>query len=232
MPQQKRSDRSASRVNVILALLMLCIGLVIGAAIVDPLAAAGVGAVGFSGLFGFFVVAPRAGAWAKDRFLISLADPTEDEEAIMQLATQKIMHNASLLAQNEIKAIKHGELKIEDSTMMSMMGAMTELVDYRWDQTIKNLKSQATRGAGPFNPENFDEEAFKQDMISGAIQKFADPIIETLGWEGQQKQNARAYVGYKMMQAFGSNGGPGPGVRGSPSSQHGQAGHVIDHRGR
>jgi len=89
MPQQKRSKTGASRINLILPLLTLCIGLVIGAAIVDPLAAAGVGAIGFSGLFGFFVVAPRAGAWAKDRFLISLADPTEEEETIMQMATEK-----------------------------------------------------------------------------------------------------------------------------------------------
>jgi len=84
---------------------------------------------------------------------------------------------------------------------------MTELVNYRWEQTIKNAKSQVARGAGAFDPENFNEEDIKRNFVGGMVQKFADPIIETLGWEGQQADNARNFVGFKLLQAFGSNGG-------------------------
>jgi len=164
----------------------------------EPLAIAAGAGVLASWIVGIFIVAPRAAGLAKWNIFLSLADPSEEDLAIIQAASTHIIGNMGQIAADPEKR----------KLLAPVFGAFLDAINANFEMSIANLKSQRVRGVGVFNPENaMTDEQFQQQVVGGLLETVAEPFINALGFEGPQAEHTRNYIGIKLMGALGSNGG-------------------------
>jgi len=185
-------------VSVLLLIVCLLGGILIGTAISEPLAlAAGVGVLA-SWVVGIFVVAPRAGAIAKNNFIHALADPTEEDSELIELASAHIIGNMARMAQDEDMRKVYAPI----------FDAFMEQVNLNWEMSLKNLASQRERGVGVFNPENaLGEAEMMQKLKADLMENFVEPLLGAAGFEGESLKNARNIMMLRMAGMSGGNSG-------------------------
>lgn len=198
---------------VVLFLLLVGLGtFMLGTMVPEPLAAAACVGVLLSWVFGVTIVAPRAGAIAKRNLMMSFANPTEEDVAMIQSATAHLLHNAGAIAQDEKLHVLWAPI----------FQGFTKALDTQWEMTVKNLGSQRERGVGVFNPENpADIEELFNDFKGEMMNNVADPLLDSFGLSDEGKAKAHAYLMMKMSQignngSGSSQGGPGEQGPGGP----------------
>jgi len=198
-------------------------GIVIGCIFQEPLAlAAGIGVL-LSWIVGIAIVAPRAGVLAKQNLMRSLADPTEEDLALIEGTAMHMIGNVARLASDP-------ETRV---LFRPLWESFIQQVNLDFDMGLKNLASQGAKGIGPFDPNNPLPEGVMDaqmlaDMKAQIVGGFVDPICDAVGWDGKQKENARAWMMLRFAGSLGGNGGLPPGM-GQVSPRQGSG---IDFRGR
>lgn len=154
-----------------------------------------------SWIVGIFVVAPRAGIMAKQRFMQALGNPTEEDGEMIELASAHIIANMAHMAEDE-------ELRVVFSPIFD---AFMRQVNINWEMSLKNLASQREKGIGVFNPQNvLDEAGMMQNLKADIMGNFVEPLLDAAGFEGESRKNARNIMMLKMAGMGGGNSGSSP----------------------
>jgi len=210
-PQPVHNER---RLDLVFLILVFLGGLIVGCIIVHPLAAAAGAGVLLSFAFGFYVVAPKAGALGKQHLLMALAEPSEDEQEIIQAAAFHLLGNASMIAANP-------ETRV---LFRPIFDAFMEQINDNWEKSLMNVRSQRERGVGRFSPGAYagmlDEGEMMGNLKADLIGNFIEPVLDSFGFEGQSRENARNVVMLKLMAA--GNGGQPALPPSRPQQQAGQ----------
>lgn len=198
MPASPPLNTRKPRVSLLLPILCVLGGILIGVGFPQQTnLAIGVGVLA-SWIVGIFVVAPLAGKHGKDNFMRSLAAPTEEEGEMIQMASAHIVANMAVMAEDD-------EMSVVFKPIVKRIG---HIMNENWEMSLKNLASQREKGVGIFNPENAIDEAgmmqkLKADLMGGLV----EPLLDSVGFEGDQRENARNMIMFKMATA--GNGGSG-----------------------
>jgi len=169
-----------------------------GTVVQEPLAAAGIAAAGFSLTVGIFVVAPLAGQRGKQNIIKALGNPTEEDAEMIELASAHIVGNMARMAEDEEMCVVYKPIAARLKKFL--------VEDY--EMSLKNFASQREKGIGVFNPENHLSEAemmgqMKEQVVGGIF----EPILDSFGFDGKQRESARAYIMLKMAALGGGNSG-------------------------
>ncbi len=198
MPANPPPQPRKSRVGIVLLILCTLTAFIAGTAIQEPLAAAGLAAGAFSLGVGVFVVAPLAGQRGKQNILRALADPTEEDAEAIQLMSAHIVGNMAAMAEDD-------EL---GNVYRPIAGRIKQFLVEDYEMSLKNFASQESKGIGVFDPQNhLDEAGFIQEMKENLVGGVVEPILNSFGFEGKQRDSARAFIMMKMATAGNGNSG-------------------------
>lgn len=184
----------------LLFMLGLPLAFVTGTAVPEPASIAVIVGVLASWGFGLFIVAPRAGNIAKERFLKSLSSPTPEDDELMFRGVHKIVEKMAFMAEDEgTRAV-----------FAPFFDGFTKYLDDRYQATMLNIASQRERGAGAFDPSQYSDVELNElarHEIGGKLAGVLEPILENVGFSERGKQviHAKAMLAFENM---GGNGGP------------------------
>lgn len=183
-------------------LLAGIVGAVLGGVAQGSIAIAFAGVISLSGLAIAFMlnwvfIAPEAGRRAKENLMRSFAEPTEEDEALIQHATLHILGNMGQIAQHE-------ELKV---LVDPLVNRGLDIMDDRWQAILANRKSQHARGAGQFAiPEGINEQTIAD--MRGELLQLGDQLLDSFGFEeGTAGRKLGQAAILRMLAQHGGNAG-------------------------
>jgi len=196
-------------------MLGLPIAFVAGTVVPEPASIAVIVGVFASWGFGLFIVAPKAGAIAKHRFLNSLAHPSPEDDELMFRGTAKIVEKMAFMAQDPDTQI----------LFQPFFDGFTKYLDERYKATMLNMASQRERGAGAFDPSQYSEaelnELAKQE-IGGRMAGILEGPLDAMGFSDRGKQivHAKAMLAFENLGGNGGAGFAGPEQRSLPATRN------------
>lgn len=192
------------------------LGAIAGALATDNFELAAVGAVSVGGLgiafmLNWFVIAPRAGRIADEKFSSRLRNPSEDDQAMFQNMTEHLVVNIASIADNDEACIeiRNHEGKLQKVHILApLFHRFQTMMNEGWNKTLYNIASQRKKGIGAFNPENYDMEGIGNDLKGMAIETISgivDPMADAVGFSDEAKAKLHNVIQMRMMAGAGGN---------------------------
>jgi len=193
----------------------ILVGVIVGISQVRPEGYAVLAGFVASVCVGVFYVAPKAGMIAKHRFFQSFTSPDPQDQAMIQAATVALVENMGGMAARALEDDDLGnQLK---KAFYPVYDLATKRINQRWDMAVLNMKAQAARGAGPFNPANMGQDDFTVGLTERIMGIFEGPF-EAFGVEGKFKEACRMKIANAIFGGQDNGVGRQPGGPSLPSA--------------
>lgn len=207
--------------------IFVLLGAIAGALATDNYEVAAVGAISVGGLgiaflLNWFVIAPRAGRIADERFSNRLSNPSPQDQAMFQSLSEHLVVNLASIAENDEARIpirnERGEIQ-NVHVFAPLFHRFKAMMEEGWNKTLYNIASQRKKGVGAFNPENYDMQGVQDDLKGMAFETISgivDPMADAVGFSEEAKSKLHTIIQMRMMAGAGGNspGAHSPNKRG------------------